>query len=127
MRAHTSRSKTSRQSSSKPKPRHESELRAARWYRLRGYRVLAANCWVAGNELDLVVRRGRVVAFCEVKSKSGPEFGDPLEMVTPEKARRIRRAAEAWLALNPPCRELEVRFDVVVDRGGRLEHVPAAF
>jgi len=89
--------------------------------------VLAANCWVAGNELDLVVRRGRVVAFCEVKSKSGPEFGDPLEMVTPEKARRIRRAAEAWLALNPLGRGLDVRFDVVVDRGGRLEHVPAAF
>ena len=89
--------------------------------------MLAANCWVAGNELDLVVRRGRVVAFCEVKSKSGPEFGDPLEMVTPEKARRIRRAAEAWLALNPQCRELDVRFDVLVDRSGRLEHVPAAF
>ena len=89
--------------------------------------MLAANCWVAGNELDLVVRRGRVVAFCEVKSKSGPEFGDPLEMVTPEKTRRIRRAAEAWLALNPSYRELDVRFDVLVDRGGRLEHVPAAF
>jgi putative endonuclease len=89
--------------------------------------VLAANCWVGGNELDLVVRRGRVVAFCEVKSKSGTEFGDPLEMVTPEKARRVRHAAEAWLALHPMCRGLEVRFDVVVDRSGRLEHVPAAF
>jgi putative endonuclease len=82
---------------------------------------------VAGNELDLVVRRGRVVAFCEVKSKSGPEFGDPLEMVTPEKARRVRRAADAWLVLHPRLAELDVRFDVVVDRGGRLEHVPGAF
>jgi len=68
-----------------------------------------------------------MLAFCEVKSKSGPEFGDPLEMVTPEKARRVRRAADAWLALHPRLEELDVRFDVVVDRGGRLEHVPAAF
>ena len=36
-----------------------SERRAAWWYRLRGYRVLAANCWAGGYELDLVVRRGR--------------------------------------------------------------------
>src|SRR5262249_26925013 len=35
------------------------ERRASWWYRLRGYRVLAANAWVGGYELDLVVRRGR--------------------------------------------------------------------
>lgn len=102
-------------------------MRAARWYRLRGYRILDTNRWVAGNELDLVVRRGRLLVFCEVKSKTGPEFGDPLEMVTPEKARRVRRAADAWLALHPRLAGLDVRFDVVVDRGGRLEQVPAAF
>jgi putative endonuclease len=124
----TSRSKTTSTSKQKrSKRRHESELRAARWYRLRGYRILDTNCWVAGNELDLVVRRGRVLAFCEVKSKSGPEFGDPLEMVTAEKARRVRRAADAWLALHPELGGLDVRFDVVVDRNRRLEHVPGAF
>ena len=109
------------------RPRHESEARAARWYRRRLYRILDANCWLAGNELDLVVRRGGVLVFCEVKSKSGDGFGDPLEMVTAEKERRVRRAAAAWLARHPEQACLEVRFDVVVDRGGRLEHVPAAF
>ena len=50
--------------------------------------------WIsAGNELDLIVRRGLKLAFVEVKGKSGTGFGDPLEMVTPEKQRRIRRAA----------------------------------
>ena len=39
-----------------------------------------------------------------MKSKSGPRFGDPLEMVTPEKIRRIRRAAEAWLDYRPAVR-----------------------
>jgi putative endonuclease len=73
------------------------------------------------------VRRGSVVAFCEVKSKQGDGFGDPLEMVTAEKARRIRRAAEQWLAANPRLARLEVRFDVIAERSGRIEHVPDAF
>ena len=41
------------------------------------------------------------VVFCEVKAKSGARCGDPLEMVTAEKQRRIRLAAEAWLAAHP--------------------------
>ena len=112
---------------SRPRPRDPSELRAARWYRRRGYRVLDANVWVGGYELDLVVRRGRVVAFCEVKAKRGPGFGDPVEMVTPEKARRVRLAAARWLAEHPALAALEVRFDVVLERAGRLEHIGGAF
>lgn len=94
---------------------------------MRGYRVLDANCWLAGGELDLVVRRGRRVVFCEVKSKSGPAFGDPLEMVDEVKVRRVQAAADAWLARHPETRGLEVRFDLIADRAGRLEHVPNAF
>jgi putative endonuclease len=88
--------------------------------------VLDANAWVAGYELDLVVRRGRVLAFCEVKAKRGNGWGDPLEMVTPEKARRVRIAADAWLAARPRLWGLELRFDVMVERSGRLEHFAGA-
>ena len=114
-------------SSSRRKPRHPSERRAAWWYRLRGYRVLGTNVWVAGYELDLILLRGRTVVFCEVKSKSGTAWGDPLEMVTPEKQRRVRRAAEGWLAYRREYRDHVVRFDVVAVRGGRLECVRRAF
>jgi putative endonuclease len=62
-----------------------------------------------------------------VKSKSGPGFGDPIEMVTAEKTRRVRRAAEAWLAVHPECAGLVVRFDVLVERSGRLKPIRAAF
>jgi putative endonuclease len=109
------------------RPRHDSELRAARWYRWRGYRVLDTNRWIAGNELDVVARRGGMLVFCEVKSKSGTGFGDPLEMVDAEKVRRVRRAADAWLATHPELAGLSVRFDVIVERAGRLEHVANAF
>jgi len=107
--------------------RNDAERRAARWYRLRGYRILDTNRWLRGAELDLVVRRGRRVVFVEVKSKSGTSFGDPLEMVDEVKVWRIRGAADAWLARHPELRGLEVRFDLMADRGGRLQHVPNAF
>ncbi len=103
------------------------ERRAVWHYRLRGYRILGANVWAGGNEVDVIARRGRLLVFCEVKGKSGPGFGDPLEMIGPEKARRVRRAAEAWLASHQELAGLEVRFDAVAERGGRLERVSNAF
>jgi putative endonuclease len=103
------------------------ERRAIWFYRLRGYRILATNAWAAGNEVDLIVRRGRRLVFCEVKSKTGPAYGDPLEMVTEEKQRRIRRAAESWLAARPELDDLEISFEIVADRGGSLERVIDAF
>ena len=106
---------------------NNAERRAAWFYRLRGYRVLETNAWAAGNEVDLIVRRGRRLVFCEVKSKTGAGYGDPLEMVTEEKQRRIRRAADAWLAARPELDELDVSFEVVADRDGSLERVKEAF
>jgi len=68
-----------------------------------------------------------VLVFCEVKSKTGVAFGDPLEMVDERKVRQLRRAADGWLARHPEARGLEVRFDLIAERAGRLEHVPHAF
>ena len=92
------------------------ERRAAWRYRLRGYRILGRNVEAGGVELDLIVRRGRHLVFCEVKAKTGADYGDPLEMVTPEKARRVRRAAEAWLAARPDLVSLEVRLEAAAVR-----------
>jgi putative endonuclease len=103
------------------------ERRARRYYRLRGYRVLAANARAGGNELDIVARRGRWLVFCEVKQKSGTDFGDPAEMVTEEKQRRVRRAAAAWLAVRPELSGLRVRFDVVAVSPAGLRRASDAF
>jgi putative endonuclease len=117
VRARTSPTKSS------PKPRNRAEIRAAWWYRVRGYRILATNCWLAGAELDVVARRGSTLVFCEVKSKTGDAFGDPLEMVDERKVAQVRRAARAFAGDEP----VEVRFDVIAVRGRRLEHVADAF
>jgi putative endonuclease len=103
------------------------EWRARLHYLLRGYRTLATNAWAGGNELDLVVRRGRSLVFCEVKGKTGLEHGDPLEMVGPEKQRRLRRAAEAWVDAHPDVADLDMSFEVVAEQAGKLERVRGAF
>ena len=107
--------------------RNAAEVRARRWYRLRGWQILGENVWIGGNELDLVVRRGRALRFVEVKEKTGAGLGDPLEMVGPEKQRRIRRAAEAWLAARPELDRCIAAFEVVAVRGTRLERLQDAF
>ena len=103
------------------------ERRAALHYLLRGYRILDRNAWVGGYELDLVVRRGRRLVFCEVKAKTSDRFGDPFAMVGPEKQRRLRQAAETWLAARPAHDGLEPSFEVIAMRDGRLERLMNAF
>jgi putative endonuclease len=95
-------------------------------YSLRGYRIVGRNVWAGRYEIDLIVRRGRRLVFCEVKSKRDDRHGDPLEMVGPEKVERLRQAAGAWLAVHPELDSLEVGFEVVALRGGRLERVAIA-
>jgi len=106
---------------------YAAERKAVWWYRLRGWRILGENVWAGGNELDLIVRRGSTLRFVEVKEKKGTRFGDPLEMVTAEKQRRLRRAAAAWLGARPELRGLSVGFDVIAIRDGRVQRVPQAF
>lgn len=94
---------------------------------MRGWRILGANVWAGGYELDLIVRRGRQLRFVEVKEKRGPRYGEPHEAVTPEKQRRVGRAADTWLASHPELDGLSVGFDVVAVREGRLERLADAF
>jgi putative endonuclease len=104
---------------------NSAERRAARWYRLRGWRILGTNVWAGRNEIDLVARRGRRLRFVEVKG--GIAFGDPAERVTAEKQRRVRRAAQAWLRSHPELRGLDMGFDVVAVWNGKLRRIPDAF
>ncbi len=103
---------------------NEGERRAARWYRLRGWRVLAANVRVGRDELDLIVRRGRALRFVEVKEKRGDGYGHPLEMIDARKIDHVERAALRWLQAHPDLRGLDVGFDAVGVSGARLERVP---
>jgi putative endonuclease len=107
------------------------EALAAKWYVAHGYSVLARNWRSPAGELDLVVGRGPLVVFCEVKARTSPAYGTGVEAVTGVKRTRLRRLAAAWLAANgrpPGSGAREVRFDVVaVHRGVVLDVVEGAF
>jgi putative endonuclease len=100
------------------------ERQALLHYRLRGYRLLAANVRAGPYELDLVLRRGRRLVVAEVKEKRGTNFGAPLEMIDREKARRVTAAACVWVAEHPEVAGLELHLEAVGVSGRRVERVP---
>jgi putative endonuclease len=102
------------------------EALAAWALRLRGYRILARRWRSPVGEIDLIARRGRLIAFVEVKQRGTP--ADAAEAVTAAGRRRIARAASAWLAAHPAAAALDLRFDVIICVPRRLpHHIPGAF
>jgi putative endonuclease len=84
---------------------------AADVYRRRGFRVVARNWRCRLGELDLVVERGDVLVFCEVKSRRQSVFGGGFEAVTYRKQAKVRAVAEAFLQVTG-ARPRAIRFDV---------------
>ena len=103
---------------------------AAAWYEEHGYEILERNWRRREGEVDLIVRRGRTVVFCEVKTRSSETFGTAAEAVVPAKQRRIRRLASRWLAeLTPSSGRalVDLRFDVVCITAGVVDVIEDAF
>jgi putative endonuclease len=97
---------------------------AMRSYRERGFDVLARNWRCALGELDLVLVRGGLVVFCEVKTRRGDGFGGGYEAVTGRKRSKLRQLGEAFLQAHRLV-PAAVRFDVasVRARPGRAPDV----
>jgi len=108
-----------------------SEALAAELLEAAGWRILARNFRYRRKEIDLIARRGGVVAFVEVKARAGPAFGHPLEAVTAAKRREIETVARAWVARFGRPGDTS-RFDtvaVVWEKGKppRFQHVEDAW
>ena len=99
----------------------------AAWYQGNGYEIVARNWRCREGELDLVVRRGRMLVFCEVKTRTTDHFGVPAEAVTYQKRARIRRLAARYLREAARVRPGEIRFDVAAVLGGEVDVIEGAF
>ncbi|HEX3498457.1 MAG TPA: YraN family protein [Stellaceae bacterium] len=97
------------------------------WHlRLRGYRILARGYRVPVGEIDIVARRGGVVAAIEVKARDTMTAAS--EAIAPRQRRRVARAFEQFLAAHPQHGGLTLRFDVMLVARGRLpRHVSNAW
>lgn len=103
------------------------EQLAARYLVDRGLVLLERNWRCPAGELDLVLREGGILVFCEVKTRRGRRFGHPLEAVDAAKVDRLHRLAAAWQEEHGVHPE-HVRLDVVgllvgSDGRARIEHV----
>lgn len=88
------------------------EAIAARHLIGQGMVLLDRNWRCDLGEIDLVLRHGRTLVVCEVKTRSSLAYGSPLEAVTERKAARLRRLAARWLAAHE-LRPAEIRIDLV--------------
>lgn len=109
------------------------ETAAAAHLERRGWRILGRNVRIGRGELDIIARRGAVLAFVEVKARRSTTCGSPEDAVRPAKRRQVARLAELWLAARPWALHgvAEVRFDIVAVDATRtpsvIRHLPAAF
>lgn len=84
----------------------------ALWYlRLKGWRLLSHRYKSHAGEVDLVMRRGNVTAFIEVKARRS--LDGAVESVSPRQARRISAAARSFLAEDRKAAFQSCRFDIV--------------
>ncbi len=80
--------------------------------RLKGYRILARRFRSGQGEIDLIAKRGRVVAFIEVKYRASEDAA--IESVSGRQQQRILRAARSFIAQHPKYAAMTSRFDIIV-------------
>lgn len=107
------------------------EQRAAEHLQAHGLVLLHRNWRCSDGEVDLILRDGDTVVFCEVKTRRGDTFGTPAEAVDYRKVRKLRQLGARWLhesGIHPRS----IRFDVVEVRSRRhgddeITHIRSAF
>ncbi len=102
------------------------EFIARMWLRLHGWRIIGQRVRTPVGELDIIARRGRQIAFVEVKQRRTLE--EATQALLPQQRRRIGRAARCWLAQHPHLAQLDASCDLIaVSRRGLLRHYRNAF
>ena len=96
-----------------------------------GWSIEAHRFKVGRHEIDLIIRKGNLVAFVEVKTRRSLAFGSGLEAVNRRKQRDIIRVASLWVERHGRVDD-SFRFDVIAVQGitggtPAIEHVPDAW
>ena len=108
------------------------EEQAARYLRRRFYSIVERNYRCRFGEIDLIAKRGGILAFVEVKLRRDDAHGEAREFVTAQKQQRVLATAQHWLSLHETA--LQPRFDVIEvyapqgENGPvRINHIENAF
>ncbi|WP_282604723.1 YraN family protein [Pelagibius sp. Alg239-R121] len=88
------------------------ELIAAIWLVLKGYRLVARSYRTASGEIDLIVRKGRLIVFVEVKARTSLDIAQTA--INHRQQQRIRQAAAVFLQRNRKLSSHDCRFDAIL-------------
>ncbi len=99
---------------------------ALRYLEAQGYRLVARNFTTRRGEVDLVVEKGELLAFVEVRWRASHAFGGAEATVSRPKQRRVVLAAMEFSARHRIV-ERAIRFDVVAINGTEVLHLENAF
>ncbi|WP_423817903.1 YraN family protein [Salinimicrobium sp. TIG7-5_MAKvit] len=95
----------------------------------KGYELVARNFTYQKAEVDIIARKGNILAVVEVKTRSTPDFGDPQDFVKKKQINQLVKAIDYFV--NEHNLYVEVRFDIIAiiknKAGTRLEHIEDAF
>ena len=126
-----SRSKTIKEKRVRAERRgHFAEYIAGCWFWLFGYRIIARRWRAATGEIDLIVKRQRLLVFVEVKYRFDSE---QIATPSPRQCQRIRSTASLFLARYPNFSDYQCRFDLfIVNHGkffgvGHIAHIKNAW
>ena len=105
---------------------HLAEYRAALCLMVKGYRIVAMRYRTKLGEIDIIARRGDLIACVEVKARAS--FDGAVFAVSDTAQRRIRAASDIWLSRQSDFPRLSVRYDIVAVMPWRWpRHLPDAF
>ncbi|MGE6742214.1 YraN family protein [Allorhizobium pseudoryzae] len=102
------------------------EYAAALFLRLKGYRILVMRYRTPSGEIDIIARRGDLIAFVEVKMRQ--DARNAVDAVGPATQHRIRAASNHWISRQSNAHLLSYRYDIVAMQQWKLpRHFVDAF
>jgi putative endonuclease len=93
------------------------------------YKILEKNYRYLKAEVDIIAKKGAVLAVVEVKTRSTDYFGDPQNFITPKKIKLLLSAVDYYVVQRDL--DVEVRFDIIAiihqKNETKIEHLKDAF
>ena len=95
----------------------------------KGYKIIERNYRFEKAEVDIIAKKGEILAVIEVKTRSSSDFGNPQDFVKPKQIKNLVKAVDEYVNLNNL--DVEVRFDIVAivkeNNCYNIEHLEDAF
>jgi putative endonuclease len=99
---------------------------ALSFFNSNGFEIIARNYRFGKiGEIDIIVKKGSLIIFAEVKSRSSSAYGGAYYSITEKKKRTLKKVARQFLHTNPEflSKNFTYRFDMVAVDNGKTEWI----